>query len=207
MSRTAERILKRIGAHGRGQWVCTPKDFLDLGSRDAVDQALSRLAKAGRLRRVGRGLYDLPRSSGVLKRPAPVDLGAAVAALARRDGVRIMLDGATEAHRLGLTNAVPAKTSYVTDGATRLVGVDGQSVHFRHAGPRVMRWAGRPAAPVAQALRWLGRDAARDTRVIAILKRRLPDAIKRDLARNARDLPGWALPIVRAVAAERAIAA
>ena len=92
-------------------------------------------------------------------------------------------------------------------GAARLVGIDGQSVRFRHAGPRVMRWAGRPAAPVAQALRWLGPDAARDARIVAILKRRLPDAVKRDLARNGRDLPGWALPIVRAVAADHAVAA
>lgn len=207
MTRTPDRIMKRIAAHGRGQWVCTPKDFLDLGSREAVDQALSRFVKAGRLRRAGRGLYDLPRISGVLRRPAPVDLNAAVAALARRDGVRIMPDGATEAHRLGLTNAVPAKTSYVTDGTTRTVGIDDRTVRFRHSGPRVMRWAGRPAAPVAQALRWLGPDAARDTRVIAILKRRLPDTVKRDLARNSQDLPGWALPIVRAVADDQASAA
>ena len=207
MTRTADRILKRIAAHGRGQWVGTPKDFLDLGSREAVDQALSRLVKAGRLRRAGRGLYDLPRISGVLKRPVPVDLNAAVAALARRDAIQIMPDGATEAHRLGLTNAVPAKASYMTDGITRTVGIDDRTIRFRHSGPRVMRWAGRPAAPVAQALRWLGPHAARDARVIAILKRRLPDAIKRDLARHSRDLPGWALPIVQAVADDRASAA
>ena len=76
MTRVADRIMKRVSAHGRGRWVCTPKDFLDLGGRQAVDQALSRLVKAGRLRRAGRGLYDLPRTSDVLKRPAPVDLDA-----------------------------------------------------------------------------------------------------------------------------------
>ena len=80
----------------------------------------------------------------MLKRPALVDLNAAVAALVRRDGMRITLDGATEAHRLGLTNAVPAKTSFVTDGATRTVGIDDWTVRFRHSGPRVMRWARRP---------------------------------------------------------------
>ena len=207
MTRVADRIMKRVGARGRGRWVCTPKDFLDLGSREAIDQALSRLVKAGRLRRAGRGLYDLPRISGVLKRPAPVDLDAAVAALARRDGIRIMPDGATAAHRLGLTNAVPARAGYVTDGATRTVEIDGRTVRFRHAGPRVMRWAGRPAAPVAQALRWLGPDAARDARAVSALKRRLPDAVKRDLSRNGRDLPGWALSLARDIGAERAVAA
>ena len=66
MTRLADRIMKRLRAHGRGRWVCTPKDFLDLGSREAVDQALSRLVRTGRLRRAGRGLYDLPRTSAVL---------------------------------------------------------------------------------------------------------------------------------------------
>ena len=207
MTRIADGIMKRVSAHGRGRWVCTPKDFLDLGSRQAVDQALSRLVKAGRLRRAGHGFYDLPRTSGVLKRPAPVDLDAAVAALARRDGIRIMPDGATAAHGLGLTNAVPAKVSYTTDGASRTVMIDGRTIRFRHAGPRIMRWAGRPAAPVAQALRWLGPAAAADARVVSVLKRRLPDAVKRDLYINVRDLPGWALPLVRDIATDRVVAA
>ena len=116
MTRMADKIMKRVSTHDNGKWVCTPKDFLDLGSREAVDQALYRLVKAGQLRRVGHGLYDMPRISEVLKRPAPVDLDAAIAALARRDGVRIMPDGLVAANQLRLTNAVPAKASYVTDG-------------------------------------------------------------------------------------------
>ena len=47
MSRMVDKIMKRVSAHGNGKWVCTPKDFLDLGSREAVDQALCRLVKAG----------------------------------------------------------------------------------------------------------------------------------------------------------------
>ena len=73
--------MKRISENGSGRWVCTPKDFLDIGSREAVDQALSRLVKASRLRRVGRGLYDEPRMSDVLKRPAPVDPDAFIEAI------------------------------------------------------------------------------------------------------------------------------
>ena len=145
MTRTADKIMKRVSAHGRGRWVCTPKDFLDLGSREAVDQALSRLVKADQLRRVGHGLYDMPRMSDVLKRPAPVDLDAAIAALARRDGVRIMPDGLAAANQLGLTNALPAKASYVTDGSSRTLKIDGTNGPIpscgaeRHAGGRESR--------------------------------------------------------------------
>ena len=175
-----------------------PKDFMDLGSRAAVDQALSRLAKEDRLRRVGHGLYDMPRTSRVLKRPAPVDLNAAIDALARLDGMRIMPDGLTAANGLGLTSAVPAEVSYLTDGHSRNLNIGGRTVRFRHSSPRVMRWAGRRAAPVFQALRWLGRDEAADARVVSILRRSLPDDVKRDLLQNSRDLPigPWGLRVV-----------
>lgn len=205
MSSIADKIMKRISGNTSERWVCTPRDFLDIGSREAVDQALSRLVKSGRLRRIGRGLYDKPKTSGVLKRPASVDLNAAIAAIARRDGIRVMPDGMAAANQLGLTNAVPARPCYVTDGASRSVEIDGRTLQFRHASPCVMRWAGKAAAPVVQALRWLGPGAASDARVVSILKRRLPDAVKRDLAQNSRDLPGWALPLAHSITTEETI--
>ena len=206
MTRIADKIMQRMSVRARGRWVCTPKDFLDFGSREAVDQALSRLTKAGRLRRVSHGLYDMPRISNVLNRPAPVDLDAAVSALARRDGVRIMPDGLVAANQLGLTNAVPAKVSYVTDGHSRTLKIDGRTVRFRHAGPTVMRWAGRPAAPVVQALRWLGPRAAADGEIVSTLNRHLPDKVKLDLLHNSCDLPGWALPLARSIASDQVAA-
>ena len=207
MTAIADKIMKRVSAHGRGRWVCSPTDFLDLGSREAVDQALSRLVKAGKLRRIGHGLYDMPRFSDVLNRPAPVDIEAVISALERRDGVRTMPDGLVAANQLGLTTAIPAKVSYVTDGSPRTLKIDGTTIHFRHASPRVMQWAGKPAAPVVQALRWLGREAAADARVVSTLRRRLPDKVKRDLKRNISDLPGWAVPLAHSIANDLGAAA
>ena len=206
MTGIADKIMQRVSVHDSGKWVGTPKDFLDLGSREAVDQALSRLVKAGRLRRVGHGLYDRPRISNVLNRPAPVELEAAIAALARRDGARIMPDGLVAANQLGLTNAVPAKVSYLTDGHSRTLEIDGRTVRFRHAGPSVMQWAGRSAAPVVQALRWLGPRVAADGEIVSTLSRHLPDDVKLDLLRNSRDLPGWALPLARSIASDQSVA-
>ena len=199
MKGIAKKIMKRMSAYSSGKWIVTPKDFVDLGSRESVDQALSRLVKSGHLRRVGRGLYDRPRFSSLLNRPAPADIDVAVAALARRDGVRIMPDGLQYANQLGITNAVPAKASYITDGPSRVLEIDGRTIQFKHASPRVMKWSGRPSAPVVQALRWLGPDAAADKQVTSILNRNLPDEVKMDLLKNSRDLPGWALPIARSI--------
>src|SRR5690606_26520363 len=59
MSTIQDDILDRIRKQGRGK-VFIPKDFLDLGSRDAADQSLSRLVKNGDIVRLGRGLYHYP---------------------------------------------------------------------------------------------------------------------------------------------------
>lgn len=47
--------------------VWTPVDFLDLGSHDAVDKALQRLVRGGQLRRIDRGLYDIPKRNSLTK--------------------------------------------------------------------------------------------------------------------------------------------
>jgi len=195
----ADKIMKRIRGHGRGRWVCGAKDFLDLGSRAAVDQALSRLHRRATLRRVRRGLYDWPRPSRALNRPAPTNVPAAVAAIARHDGVRIMPNGILAAHRLGLTNAVPAKAEYWTDGPTRTVQLGPRTVRLKHMHPNLMHWADRPAAPVISALAWLGPNIAADPATVDQLRRQLPDPVKQDLIAGIAQLPGWAIPIAQRI--------
>ena len=61
-------VQRRVedGAQGK---VWSVANFVDLGSRDTVDKAVQRLANAGELRRIERGLYD--RRAGIaLPRPA-----------------------------------------------------------------------------------------------------------------------------------------
>ena len=196
MSVLTDKIMKRIKGHGRGNWVCTPKDFLDLGTRAGVDQALSRLVKRNQLRRVGRGLYDWPRISTVLKRAAPADLSLSVDAIARRDGIRVMPSGLVAANRLGLTNAVPARALYLTDGISRSVQLGQRTIDFKHVNPNLMQWNNRPGGPIVSAIMWLGPRIATDPKVTDQLRRQLTDPIKRDLIQGVANLPTWAVPIV-----------
>ena len=204
MSDIAGKMMRRMRSRGKGRWVWTPKDFLDIGSRAAVDQALSRLVGIGQLRRVGRGFYALPRISRILNRPGPADLDSIVAAIARRDNIRIMPDGLVAANRLGLTNAMPAKADYVTDGASRTFTIDGWTVRLRHARPAIMNWTRKPAAPVVQALIWLGPNVADNPQTVSILRKQLPDAVKRDLVKGIGTLPNWVIPVVNKIAGREA---
>lgn len=57
------QIQKRMAAQALFA-VSTPT-FLDIGSRGAIDPALSRMTSAGEIRRITRGLYDLPRPNSL----------------------------------------------------------------------------------------------------------------------------------------------
>jgi hypothetical protein len=110
MADLKQLVADRVADAPQAQ-VWTPGDFLDLGSRDAVDKALQRLVHGGQLRRIDRRLYDTPRINSLTRRPPVADYRQIVDALARRDQVRMLVDRLTAANDLGLTTAVPAKKS------------------------------------------------------------------------------------------------
>ena len=195
----ADKIMKRIRSYGRGRWVCTSKDFLDLGSRSTIYKALSRLVKDGLLRRISKGLYDLPRMSSILNRLAPPDIDATLQALARRDNTIFMPDGIVAANSLGLTNAVPAKMTYLTNGTTRILNVGGRTVQIKHARKHLMPWLKRPGLTVVLALDWLGKQVVSDSEIINILQSRVSDDVKQDLVKGIDLLPTWMAKIVDSI--------
>uniref|UniRef100_E6VQ31 Transcriptional regulator, AbiEi antitoxin, Type IV TA system n=1 Tax=Rhodopseudomonas palustris (strain DX-1) TaxID=652103 RepID=E6VQ31_RHOPX len=147
-------MLERIRADApRKVW--TPSDFVDLASRDAVDKALQRLANAGTLRRIDRGLYDQPGFNKLTQKTNPPDPRSVIDAIARRDQTRMLVDGMTAANDLGLTDAVPAKIVVHTDARRRAIKLGNVTITFRPTAPSKLFWAGRPAMRVVQALHWL----------------------------------------------------
>ncbi len=194
------QILDRIRGTGRGK-VFTSKDFLDLGSREAIDQALSRLARAGEIQRLGRGLYHFPQMNERLGIPLSPDADEIAEALARQTGSRIAPSGAMAANRLGLSTQVPAKPVYLTDGRTRQVRVGSLVFVIRHAAPKELPLGSRISAMVFQALRYLGRSAV-DSEAISRLRRGLSPQQKGELLRDARYTTDWIADVVRQVAAQ-----
>jgi hypothetical protein len=182
------RILSRIQAASPGQ-VFAPRQFLDLGSRDAIDQALSRQCRAGAIRKIARGLYDIPRDHPRFGRLAPSS-DAIANALKGRDAIRLQPSGAYAANILGLSDQVPVRLVFLTDGPSRRVTVDGREIVLKRTTPLNMATAGRASGLVIQALRWLGKEHV-DDRVVAKLRRHLKPEEKAVLLADAHLAPGW----------------
>jgi Family of unknown function (DUF6088) len=206
MKSIADRIMDQVRVRGRGKWVFTPKDFLDLGSRAAIDRALSRLVLAGKLRRIGRGLYDFPRQSKILQGAAPASLDATVLAISRRDQIRVMPNGIVFANDLGLTNAVPAKPSYISSGRTKTVLVGNRKVYLQHVSQKVIAWADRPGGQFVAAVLWLDKAIASAPDMIDLMRVKLADDVKQDLLQDLDLLPGWMASIAKKVCNDPAFA-
>ena len=178
----------------------TPSAFLDLGGRSVVDVTLNRAARVGRIRKLGRGLYDYPRlgSDGV---PLPPATDAVVRALVDREATRFQPSGAHAANVLGLSEQVPVRAVFLTEGRGRTVTLGARKIVLRHATPRQMATAGRKSGTIVQALRWLGRSNVDDS-IKAKLRRQLKSEDRRDLLFATRHAPAWISSILRTLAQE-----
>jgi hypothetical protein len=192
------KLSKRIFGSGRGT-VFTPSHFLDLGSRDAVDQALSRLTANGTIRRLARGLYDYPKLHPVLGPllPSPDSIAKAIAL---RDAARLQPTGAYAANLLGLSEQVPATVVFLTDGSARTVQVGTQTIALRHTTPRNMATAGRLSGLLIQALRYLGQGSI-TPEVLEFLRNTLPASERLALVRDVKLAPAWMHPYLKGLAA------
>lgn len=202
MQNASTAILKRARGRGTG-WVFAASDFLDLGSRAAIDQALSRLTKAGRIRRVRRGLYDLPTQHARFGTLAPRSDGVA-AAIVRGGALTVMPDGAAAANALGLTDQVPARPRVLTNGPARRVSVGARAITYARVAPSRLTGAGTVWRTVIEALRWLGPVESDRPRVSLVLRARLTVADRRDLVVKLRHAPTWMHPVLRRLAADPA---
>jgi hypothetical protein len=187
-------MLARIRRYGRGS-VFVPADFLDVGSRAAVDQALHRLVQKRTIRRIGRGIYDYPAMHPVLGALTP-PADEIARALAGRDRARLQPAGAYAANLLGLSEQVPGKWVFLTDGASKTVHVGNTTIQLRHTTPRNMATANRLSGLVIQALRHLGKKHAQPER-IAHLKKSLPEHERQTLIGDLNLAPAWMRPILR----------
>ena len=120
-SDTLNRVYARITAGAPGG-VWSRADFLDIASPNGVEKALQRLAKRGDIRRPCRGLYDKPTTSKLTGKMVFPAIASFVDAIARRDKLRVLVDGMTAANDLGLTTAVPARRTIYADTYPRTLG-------------------------------------------------------------------------------------
>lgn len=153
------RIMEHAEALPEATPLC-PGSLFHLGSRVAVDQALSRLARAGKLLRICQGVYMRPIETR-FGQCAP-SIHKALAALSALWGETIVPTGGSAANCLGLTTQNPVRSVYLTSGPSRRLHFGAHPVELRHAPRWQLSAPHRKAGQVIRALAWLGPEEVVD---------------------------------------------
>jgi len=193
-------IFARVKRWGRG-CVVLPIHFLDLGSRQAVGVALHRLAKAKSIRRLSRGVYDYPVIDPLLGQLSP-SIDAITKALTQRDRIRLQPSGGYALNLLGLSEQVPARIVFLTEGPSRAIKTGPRTILLRRTTPRNMATAGQLSGLVIQAFRTLGKKHVTPAR-IEKLRSTIPLKQRQELLRDIALAPAWMHPLLYDLAESR----
>jgi Family of unknown function (DUF6088) len=186
MPTIAENIRNEAKTLPEGALI-SAKEFLHLGSRAAVDQALKRLRERKELMQLSRGVYVRPvKTRFGMRAPAAEKV---IERFAATRAETVVAHGAAAANSLGLTTQVPTKLVYLTSGNSRNLKLGAQVVEMKRA-PQWMLLPSHPAAGEAvRALAWVGEHRA--TEAMTALKQRLPQSTIDELVALRSVLPGW----------------
>jgi hypothetical protein len=134
-----------------------PTDFRGTGSQEAIKMALSRLVRTGELKRIAHGIYYKPQIDPVLGELLP-SVEAVAQQLAEKEKVRIRPSGAFALNKLGLSEQIPTKLVYLTDGNPRKLKIGKVSLEFKATTPKKMSLKGNMSGLLILALDDLNLD-------------------------------------------------
>ena len=163
--------------------------FLNLGSRAAVDQALWRLVKTGKITRIKSGVFVKPERNPYVGEvlPGPEEV---VRHFAHHSGNKIGINGAEAARRFGFSTQASSQSVYLTNGPGRKFYLGNLQVELKHVASRKLALAGRPAGEALSALWYLGRNEV-TPETFEQIEKHLPSSEFSALTNNQEIMPGW----------------
>ena len=191
------KIYRRI--RGKGYlWAFSDSDFWDIAPRDSARQSLISLLRAGKIRRLLRGLYDYPKFSEFLNEPVSPDIGQIAHALARKFGWRIQPSGDTALNFLGLSTQVVGKVVYFSDGPDREYLIGKQPLIFQKTLLKHAALKYPETALIVQALDVLT-QARFNSEIAKKIRSHFDEAMLRRILLDARSVKGWIYDCIRII--------
>lgn len=186
-----DKIFSVLKKCGRGT-IFSSADFRSYGAADSVAKAITRMAESGTIIRVARGIFCYPKIDkllglGIIK-PTLDEIAQYVA---KRDKARIVPTGVYALNILGLSQQVPMKVVYLTDGTHRHLSVYGDStINFKMTAPKNLAFTNKLAMLITFALKELGEGNITPEQE-NILKALLTNENKQLIEKDYRLMPAW----------------
>ncbi len=184
-----DKAVARIYGKGRG-WTFSQIDFIDLGSRSAIDSILQRLTIQGTIRRVLPGIYFYPRYSKLLEQDLGPDIRGVADAIARKFAWDVQPHGASALNLMGVSTQVPAQYVFLSDGPSRTYDISGVKLRFKHVATKESKFKHIESAIIVHGLKSLS-PAQVDDQVIRKIRNWLPVTKRLSVLRDTRTVTNW----------------
>jgi hypothetical protein len=194
-------MLKTIQGHDKG-WCFSYADFACLGSRKAIDMVILRLNEKGVIRRVIRGLYEYPRYSDLLQKEMATDVDQAARAISRKQEWAIQANSATAQNYLGLSEQVPGRYEYLSNGPSRTYTIGNTSICFKKTKLRESSFKYRESSLIVQAIKGYGSKDNIPQDSVQKIKEWLPDRLKPNILKDTSKVTGWVYEIIRGICSD-----
>lgn len=186
-----DKILRKVRKCGRGT-IFSSADFTNLGEPKSVLKALERMANAGTIIRVARGIYCYPKIEKALGLGAIYPTFEEIAQyIAQRDKARIAPTGSYALNVLGLSTQVPANVVYLTDGSPRTITLkSGRGIKFVKTAPKNLAFRNKLAMLLTFALKEIGEGNVtkeQEQHIAKLLKNEEKESIEKDYS----IMPNW----------------
>jgi hypothetical protein len=193
----SESIFYFITGQGRG-WAFSSSDLAGRFARQQIDNALSDLAEANKIRRVARGLYDYPRFSDLLQKTLSPDIDQVANAYARKFSWRIEVSGDSALNLLGLSSQIPAQYVYLSDGPSKSYDVMGVQLTFKKSTLKDIGFKHRESTLIVQALKALGKEHL-NAALFAKIRAQIAKESFAKILRDTQGSTGWIYEAIKQI--------
>lgn len=193
-----DSVFYFISGHGRG-WAFSSNDLIQKFERQQIDNVLSDLVKAKKIRRVSRGIYDYPKYSELLQKELSPDIEQVAQAIGRKFNWRIEVSGESALNILNLSTQIQAKYIYLSDGPNKSYKLyNDVEIEFKKSVLKDIGFKYKESSLIVQALKSLGKEHISDE-IIEKIKEQIEPKMVEKILKDTQSTTVWVYEIIKQI--------
>ena len=192
-----QEILNRIDNFESRQ-VFIANDFFDIAGYETVRSTLNRLVEDKVIVRIMKGIYYKSKYIELIGEYEAPSVDEVANAIARKYNWTIAPSGNTALNLLGLSNQVPAKWTYISDGRYATFSFDNVIIEFKHRNNGDISKMSTLTAMVIQSIKAIGKDKI-TSKHVDYLRGKLSEKEKTELLMDSKTKSAWVYCIIKKI--------
>lgn len=193
-----DSVFYFISGHGMG-WAFSSNDLIKKFERQQIDNVLSDLVKAKKIRRVSRGIYDYPKYSELLQKELSPDIEQVARAIGRKFNWRIEVSGESALNILNLSTQIQAKYIYLSDGPNKSYKLfNDVEIEFKKSVLKDIGFKYKESSLIVQALKSLGKEHITDE-IIEKIKGQIEPKLYEKILKDTQSTTVWVYEIIKQI--------